>query len=240
MTEWFADWFGDAYLELYPHRDVEDARRILALISATVQLPGARVLDLACGQGRHAVQIHELGANVTGVDLSAVLLKKARYGTPPIRDLVRADMRTLPFRPEAFDVIVNLFTSFGYFQNDDEHRQVVKCASALLVDGGWFVMDFLNADQVRAGLVASEKMKVNGRVVDIQRRLIDDGAYVQKDMRMLDDGVEHVERVRLFSAQELTDMMHAAGLTVVERFGDYSGGPLVLDSPRAILFARKS
>ena len=149
VTEWFADWFGDAYLELYPHRDVEDARRVLTLISATVHLPGARVLDLACGQGRHAIQIDELGANVTGVDLSAVLLKKARYGTPPIRDLVRADMRTLPFRRQAFDVIVNLFTSFGYFQNDDEHRQVVKRAAELLVDGGWFVMDFLNADQVR-------------------------------------------------------------------------------------------
>ena len=240
MTEWFADWFGHTYLDLYPHRDDEDARQAVALIAANVPLADARILDLACGQGRHAVQLNALGARIVGVDLSSVLLIKARYGNPPVRDLVRADMRRLPFRRGVFDVVVNLFTSFGYFGNDAEHDGVLKTVAELLVEGGWFVIDFLNADQVRDGLIPSERVDVSGRTIDVKRRLLEQGAYVQKEMHVLEEGTRHVERVRLFSAVELTGMITAAGLTVVDRFGNYEGGPLVVNSPRAILFARKS
>lgn len=240
MTEWFADWFGHTYLEVYPHRDDEDARQALGLIAGVVPLEGKRVLDLACGQGRHAVQLNALGARTTGVDLSSVLLKRARNGNPPVRDLIRADMRCLPFAAEAFDVVVNLFTSFGYFDSDEEHAGVVNSVSGLLGAGGWFVIDFLNADFVREGLVPSEQMDLNGKTIDIKRSLLGDGAYVQKTMRLLEDETEHVERVRLFSATDLADMLHAAGLNVVDRFGDYEGGPLGPNSPRVILFARKS
>jgi len=158
VAEWFADWFGHTYLDLYPHRDDVDARQAVALIAANVPLADARVLDLACGQGRHAIQLGAEGGRTVGVDLSAVLLHKARHGTPPVRNLVRADMRRLPFQSGVFDVVVNLFTSFGYFGDDAEHESVLKTVAGLLVPGGWFVIDFLNADQVRNGLIHSERM----------------------------------------------------------------------------------
>ncbi len=239
MTEWFTDWFGHTYLDVYPHRDDEDAREALGLVTKVVPLEGRRVLDLACGQGRHALQLDQLGARTTGVDLSAVLLKRARFSSPPVRDLVRADMRALPFKGASFDVVVNLFTSFGYFGSDDEHQHVLNSVSDLLIAGGWFVLDYLNADHVRAGLVPHERMDVNGKTITIRRRLVDGGAYVQKEVYLTDVGTEHVERVRLFSAANLADMLATAGLHVMRTFGDYAGGSLTKHSPRAVLFARK-
>ena len=125
MTEWFEEWFGEDYLKLYPHRDEADADRAVALIGRSVGLrPGWRVLDVACGAGRHARAFVHAGACCFGLDLSATLLRLARgITTAP---LVRADMRRLPVRPGSMDLTVNLFTSFGYFEHDDEHAP--RCA----------------------------------------------------------------------------------------------------------------
>src|SRR2546423_13860853 len=110
MTEWFEEWFGEEYLQLYPHRDDTDAKRAVALIRKTVPFrPGWRVLDVACGAGRHARAFQAAGARCVGVDLSMVLLRLARQITAA--PLVRADMRELPIRLRSMDLTVNLFTS---------------------------------------------------------------------------------------------------------------------------------
>ena len=98
MTEWFERWFGEEYLQLYPHRDEDDAERVVSLVDRVATLDGARVLDLACGPGRHAVRLVQRGADVLGLDLSLPLLTRARHGNPPVRKLVRGDMRCLPWR----------------------------------------------------------------------------------------------------------------------------------------------
>ena len=132
MTEWFEQWFGEEYLRLYPHRDDADAAEAVALIHGLRPLAGCQVLDLACGPGRHAAYLQGHGARTVGLDLSLPLLTRARGRTAGTVALVRGDMRYLPFRGGTFDVVVNLFTSFGYFADDAQHQAVLTSAAALL------------------------------------------------------------------------------------------------------------
>jgi len=239
MTEWFEQWFGEEYLRLYPHRDEADAERLTALIERHAPFSGRRVLDLACGPGRHSARLAARGALVVGFDLSLPLLLRARHIAEPPLDVVRGDKRHLPFRAECFDVVVNLFTSFGYFADDGQHDQVLHEAATVLRHGGTFVLDFLNAPAVRAGLVPHEEREVGEQRVAIERRISPDDRFVIKEMHLVDDGRSFLERVRLFTPEELESMLGAAGLAVRDRLGDYDGGELHDAAPRAILVAER-
>ena len=193
------------------------------------------MLDVGCGAGRHARALAAAGARTIGLDLSRALLARAgEVGVP----LVRADMRRLPIRPGAMDLVVNLFTSFGYFEHDEEHARVIRGMTGCLREGGWLAMDFLNADTVRRDLVANEDQVLTGGRAQITRELRERGRRVIKTIRV-PDGRHFVERVRLFQPEELESMMAAAGLRVCERYGDYEGGPLRPGAPRAILLGRR-
>lgn len=240
MTEWFEQWFGEEYLQLYPHRDEEDAARMVALIDRHVPLRQRRVLDLACGPGRHAQQLAALGARVVGFDLSLPLLRRARAQIRPSLELVRGDMRQLPFAPCSFDAVVNLFTSFGYFTDDHLHRLVLENVAAVIVRNGTFVLDYLNAHHVRRHLVPHEERNLGSRRIVTERRLSSDERFVVKEIRLMDEGRSFLERVRLFTPENLTTMLHDVGFTVRECFGDYDGHALSPSSPRAILFAAHS
>lgn len=235
MAEWFEEWFGEEYLELYPHRDSDEAARLVNLIRR--ELPwqdGWRVLDAACGAGRHLKALEQAGAHPVGFDLSAALLRRAREGTR--RPLVRADLRYLPFRPGSMDLAVNLFTSFGYFSTDLEHVEALAEMLDTVRDDGWFVIDFLHPDWVRANLVASEVSTMGRRTIEITRSVSDDGRHVRKRI-MLEGGRQFEERVRLFEAKELEQMLQELGARVTHRFGDYDGRPLG-EGSRTILFAQ--
>jgi SAM-dependent methyltransferase len=169
-----------------------------------------------------------------GLDLSAPLLRRARQLTTA--PLVRADMRRLPFRARSFDLIVNLFTSFGYFRRDAEHAAVVADLAERLRPGGHLVLDFLNAATVRAA-VAAEDASAGSVQTTVSRRLSDDGRYVLKTIRVPADRT-YTERVRLLSPDDLAAMFRAAGLVVERTYGDYGGAALGPGSPRAILVGR--
>jgi SAM-dependent methyltransferase len=231
MAEWFEEWFGEEYLQLYPHRDDADAERVVALIRRVVPWrSGWRVLDVGCGAGRHARALEAEGARPVGLDLSARLLRRARCVTRA--PLIRADMRALPVRPRSMDLTVNLFTSFGYFDRDDEHAGVLAEMAATVRPGGWFVLDFLHAGTVRQGLVPDQRHSGEGAAA--ARRLSADGRFVCKTISLA-DGRRFEERVRLFEPAELETMLRAAGVGIKHRFGDYEGGPLQADSPRTLL-----
>jgi SAM-dependent methyltransferase len=240
MSEWFEQWFGEEYLRLYPHRDDDDAERLASLIAEYAPLDGLRVLDLACGPGRHAAQFATRGARVVGFDLSMPLLSRARHRPGPALTLVRGDMRHLPFRPESFDLVVNLFTSFGYFADDAQHALVLRGAADVLRPGGSFVLDYLNAEMVRDTLVPHEERQVGERRVAVERSISADDRFVIKEMHLVDDGRSFVERVRLFTREELEAMVETAGLTVSSRLGDYAGGAASPGAPRVILVAERS
>ena len=231
MAEWFEEWFGEEYLQLYPHRDDADAERVVALLRRVLPWrPGWRALDVGCGAGRHARALEGADARPIGLDLSASLLRRARRVTRA--PLIRADMRALPVRPRSMDLTVNLFTSFGYFDRDEQHAAVLREMAGTVRAGGWFVLDFLHAEAVRRGLVPGERRFAEGATAS--RRLSPDGRFVCKTI-YLDDGRRFEERVRLFEPAELEAMLHAAGVAVTRRFGDYDGGPLAPASPRALL-----
>jgi SAM-dependent methyltransferase len=237
MTEWFEQWFGEEYHALYPHRDAEDARRAMELIRRVgAWRPEERVLDLACGAGRHAAELERAGACVTGLDLSPAMLHGARQRSRVA--LVRGDMRALPFRAGCFGLVVNLFTSFGYFRTEAEHGEVVRQVGRVLAPGGRFVIDYLNADQVRRALQRDTEEITDLRSgARVRRRFSEEGRYVVKEIELRAEHRSFQERVRLFSAAELEALLRDAGLSVVARFGGYDGRPLAADAPRVILMA---
>ena len=237
-ADWFEEWFGEDYLRIYEHRDESEAERAVDLIAA--HLPGGEiqaVLDLACGAGRHSKPLCERWWTV-GLDLSASLLRVARREAPNA-PYVRADMRELPFADQSFDLVVNLFTSFGYFEDDREHARVLIRVRDAMKPGGTFVIDFLNASQVRRNLVPYDERVANGVTIEQSRTITPDDRFVEKTIRLRERGREYVERVRLLSAGDLERMLEAAGFDVVHCFGDYSGAHWSENSPRTILFASR-
>ncbi len=236
MTEWFKQWFGEEYHDLYAHRDEADARRAVALIRRVVKLEsGARILDLACGPGRHAAEFAHAGGRVVGFDLSRAMLRRAHERTSAV--LVRGDMRALPFKNGSFDLAVNLFTSFGYFLDDAEHARVVRQVAATLAPGGHFVLDYLNAEHVKRTLTLTERQV--SRDVFVRRRIDEGSRYVIKEIELREEGRRFQERVRLYGPDELAALFAGAGLGVVARFGDYDGAPAGAATPRVILVGKK-
>ena len=237
-ADWFEEWFGEDYLRIYQHRDESEAERAIDLIAT--HLPGRdiqAVLDLACGAGRHSKPLCERWWTV-GLDLSAALLRVARREAPKA-PYVRADMRVLPFADESFDLVVNLFTSFGYFEDDREHARVLARVRDAMKPGGTFVIDFLNASQVRRDLVRYDERVENGVTIEQNRIISPDNRFVEKIIRLRELGREYVERVRLLSAGDLERMLEAAVFEVVHCFGDYTGAGWTENSPRTILFASR-
>ena len=236
--DWFEDWFGEEYLALYTHRDELEAERVAQLIESRVRLTrDSRALDLACGAGRHQ---RELFAHwwTVGLDLSPSLLRAARTADREA-PLVRADMRSLPFQDCAFELVVNLFTSFGYFSDDRAHQRVIDEVARVTCPGGWFVLDYLNSQHVKRTLVATDVRTVGQHTIEQERSISDDGRFVRKTITIGEFGRTFVERVRLFTPDELSAMVSSGGYDVVEMLGDYAGTPLGPDSSRTILIARR-
>ncbi len=241
-TGWFRDWFGGEYLALYPHRDEAEARRAVALLRRATGLgPGARVLDVGCGAGRHLAELGRVGCRATGLDLSERMLAAARERAPEAR-LARGDMRALPFAAAAFDVATSYFTSFGYFADERDDRRVLAEIRRVVEPGGFFLLDFMNADRVVANLRTLDRRTVSGREVVQERRVVEGGRVVEKAItigaRAGEPERRFVERVRLYRPEELDAMMERAGLEPDRRYGAYDPAPFAPASPRYIVVAR--
>lgn len=240
--EWYREWFGETYLALYPHRDEAEAVAAVRLLrEAGRPDPERPVLDLACGAGRHLRAMRREGLRAVGVDLSLPLLREVRRraadASPP---LVRGDMRRIPFADRAFGTVTNFFTSFGYFATVEEDRRVVAEIARVLESAGVFLLDYLNAPRVRAGLVPEDEVELSDRTVR-QRRWVEGGAVVKR-IEIETPGEEasvHHERVRLYEPDGLEELLRTAGLETLRRFGDYQGRPHAADSPRLILVGRR-
>lgn len=240
MKDWFSHWFGKEYLELYPHRNDAEARAAVEMIRATVgTMPEPpRILDLACGAGRHTRVLRQWAWTV-GLDLSATLLNVA-HADDGAASYVRGDMRVLPFADGAFGMVVNLFTSFGYFDTDAQHADVIHEVGRVTRRGGTFVIDFLNAVQVRQTLIPFDERRAgDGRTVRQRREISADGRYVVKHIDANDCAETYTERVRLFSPEELRGMLETSGFAVRRQDGNYDGSAWTEQSPRVILFAER-
>jgi len=231
---WYETAFRKEYLDLYYHRDDEAAQGEAAFAAQAAGLqPASRVLDVACGAGRHARALVALGHRVVGIDLSADLLAAA---TDTVR--VRADMRALPFR-ESFDAATSFFTSFGYFDDDGNRRALASIAGAIR-RGGAFFLDFLNAAAVQARLVPESTEERAGRTYEVRRRI--EGGRVLKEVAIQENGatLRYTESVRLYLHSDLVRLLREVGLRPMERYGDFDGRDYTTDAPRCIVVAQKS
>lgn len=199
--------------------------------------PPTRLLDLACGEGRHLRELRRAGIDAVGLDLSLALLRLARRSELPPFLLVRADMRGLPFGDRSFDAVTSFFTSFGYFAAGEEDLQVAREIRRVLEPGGRFLLDYLNASRVRAGLVPEETLELDGGSVHVTRSIEDDAVVKRIRIASGQDGRPrlHEERVRLYEPDELESLLASVGLVTTDRFGDYEGAPYAFHSSRLVL-----
>lgn len=241
---WFKDWFNsENYLRVYSHRDQREAERLVELIAKSLNLQAnSSVLDMACGAGRHAVTFAKLRFKVTAVDLSQLLISEARKSADQENveiDFIISDI--LEFETnKKFDLVVNLFTSIGYFDYDEENYAVIKKAYDLLNEGGYFVLDYFNKDFLLKNLIPMTVFSENGLKI-IQNRSVD-GKRVVKKITIAKDGLseEFYESVRLYSFEEIINYIKKAGFTIVQQYGDYLGNSYESESsPRLIIFATK-
>jgi SAM-dependent methyltransferase len=238
---WFRRAFDAPYLEVYAHRDAAEAEHGTTMLLQPWLAGAERVLDLACGAGRWARAVASQGPRVVGTDLSRALLAVAQQQAPPL-PLVQSDMLHIPFRAESFDVVLSMFTSFGYFESEDDDRRVLREIQQVLRPAGVLVLDVLNAPAVRQTLVPESARRV-GRWQVRERRHIDAARNMVIKSIELDDGEsQHTyrEEVRLWERAALEDALRNAGFTLGAAWGSYVGAPHTSTSPRLILQARRA
>lgn len=237
---WWESWFGEEYLELYPHRDLESARREVAFALSHLDAEPTPLLDLCCGSGRHSLRFTEKGLTPVGLDYSAPLLELAHARNQALR-LVRADMRSLPFSGRTFQTVVNFFTSFGYFLRERDNVAVVAEIERVLAPGGRFLCDTFGLDHVLSRLVPEESRSSGEREYRIRRWWNPDTLRVEKEIEVRRGGSTETfrESVRGYRAEELMSMLEGVGLRVEATWGDFEGRPAGADSPRLIVLARK-
>jgi len=243
-SEWFEEWFrSDFYLKLYSHRDHQEAEACVDLIIRSAGLTpaaGERIpaLDLACGPGRHAIALAERGFDVTAVDLSPTLLayaeSQALSENARVR-FIRSDMRTIAFERE-FDLVLQLFTSFGYFDEHSDDALVLERVRAALRDGGYYALDLINERQLHRTLVPSSVKHLDGLEIREQRRIRE--GRVEKRIIIPRPGGgtrEFCESVQLYSPETIEGMLYDAGLAPMHWFGDYDGSPFDPDHSERML-----
>ncbi len=240
---WYEQWFSrDEYEIVYSERNEEEAISLVDLIERTVKpTEGSDILDVGCGQGRHAIEFAKRGYNVTGLDLSERSLEIAREKAAEKNldiTFIAGDMRN-PVGRDRFDGVVNLFTAFGYFERWEDHQKAVDAMASAVKPGGFVVQDFLNRTAVEANLVPSDTRTVRGIVIE-QRRWIEEGRIL-KEIVFSNEGDSHTffESVALLDQSDFEALYASAGLKLESVLGDYSGASFEDDSPRTILFSRR-
>lgn len=240
---WFKEWFNSPYYhQLYFDRDDNEASSFISrLIAHLSPPPGALMLDIACGKGRHSKLLSEKGFDVTGIDLSFDSIDEAaRYQTDTLH-FYQHDMR-LPFRINYFDYAFNFFTSFGYFHTEREHYNAIRTISQSLKPGGTLVLDYLNVHFAEDHLVHITEKKMGDVTFYITKWF--DETHFYKKIVIEDDNKEepltYLEKVAKFNLGDFNDMFAFHGLQTQEIFGDYQFSSYdVKKSPRMIMIARK-
>ena len=220
-STWYASWFDTPFYHiLYKDRDHEEAEAFMHNLTNYLNIPeGGKILDLACGKGRHAVYLNSIGYDVTGVDLSENSIKFAKQFENETLHFAVHDM-CKPFN-DRFDAVFNLFTSFGYFENDKDNLNTIKAIKADLNAVGFGVIDFMNSDYVINNLVPEETKTVEGIEFNL-KRFVRDG-YIIKEISFSHEGddYKYEERVRAFTLADFEDLFEKAGVYLLDIFGDY-------------------
>ncbi|MCW5908550.1 MAG: methyltransferase domain-containing protein [Chitinophagales bacterium] len=239
--KWFEEWFDSPYYHiLYANRSELEAENFIKTIAAKLSLqPGAKVLDVACGKGRHSKTLAQLGFNVTGIDLSCNSIAEAKQYSLPNLQFEVWDMRNT-FNPNSFDYVFNLFSSFGYFDTEEEDSAAIAAMYNNLKPGGLLIMDYINTEFAVKYLKQKEILPRGELQFHLTRQL--ENGFIKKKIEFLVEGEHHCheEQLKIINRTKFEEMLHTAGFTLQHTFGDYDLHDFKgATSPRLILVAAK-
>ncbi len=219
---WFKDWFNSPYYHLlYSNRDESEAQKFINNIHSELNLNSIKILDLACGKGRHSQTLNQLGHNVTGIDLSEESIKFAKKNENNSLTFYVHDMR-IPFIENEFDLIVNLFTSFGYFDDKNDNLMTLNSVYYSLKKNGLFIQDYFNSNYVIKHLIPENSIELNGILFTITKTV--DNNTLIKTIEINDKGTKekYQERVDLLTLENFEHLYHQSNLNTLKLWGDYN------------------
>jgi len=225
-SKWFQSWFDTSYYHiLYKHRDYKEAEVFIKNIVKYLNLDkDDTILDLACGKGRHSIFLNSLGYKVTkGLDLSKNSIEHAKTHESNSLHFDVHDMRDA-YKTQ-FEVVLNLFTSFGYFEEEVDNFKVIQTIKSSLKQNGIGVIDYMNSPVVIDNLIAQNSYESEGIKFNLKRSYTD--GFITKNIEVNDaDQIHHFEeKVRAFSFQDFETMLSNAGLHLLDCFGSYKLEP---------------
>jgi ubiquinone/menaquinone biosynthesis C-methylase UbiE len=219
---WYANWFDSPYYHtLYKNRDEKEAQVFIDNLIDYLQIPkGSKLIDIACGKGRHAKYFNNKGMDMVGVDLSQNSINTAKKDENKNLQFSVHDMRE-NYQENAFDVVTNLFTSFGYFENNKDEQKAINAMANNLKKEGILIIDFMNAKKVIANLVLNEQKTINNIQFDITRQVKD--GFILKDIRITDgkEQQQFQEKVKAITLADYSEFITNAGLKIIDIFGNY-------------------
>ena len=237
QKEWFSSWFDTKYYSLlYRDRNDQEAKSFVdQLMDYYKPKKGTKVLDMGCGSGRFSRFLNSYGLKVTGIDISPGVIKKAVLSSPSEIEFVCHDIRQA-FRSIHYDYIFSFFTSFGYFDTDEELIESLKNVYEGLNIHGVFLIDYLNADRISINLPQKNQVVIDGIKFNIHKYL--KNGYFIKEID-IDDGGKHFkyyEKVRAFTLRDFKNLFSKIGLQITACFGDYELNNFdILNSKRLII-----
>ena len=239
--KWFETWFDTPYYHLlYNNRNDDEARAFVSnLIHHLTIPPGGRVLDVACGKGRHSRYLAKLGYDTTGLDLSPHSIAEAKAESMPNLHFEVWDMRKV-YKSNYFSLVVNLFSSFGYFDSEADDQAAIHAMAEDLMPGGTLVMDYMNPECTSKLLQPRDIINRGEIQFHIKKKL--EKEFIVKDINFIAEGEEHhyQERLKMIKPEQFHKLFEAAGLTIIEEFGNYDLGPFRhSESKRQIMVAKK-
>ena len=236
---WYASWFDTPYYHiLYKDRGYDEAQAFMrALMAYLKPKDSAKILDLACGKGRHSVFLNSLGYNVTGVDLSKNSINHAKQYeneslTFKVHDMCKPTKNT-------YDVVLNLFTSFGYFEDDEDNLRTIKAIKEDLKQDGVAVIDFMNVANVISNLVPTEVKTMKGIDFHIKRYVKNNHIYKDISFKDNDEQFEFTEKVKAITLDDFKTYFKKAGLTLINTFGDYKLNDFNLETSKRLILVFK-
>jgi SAM-dependent methyltransferase len=248
-SAWYVDFFRDDYLAVYSHLFTPDrAQKEAAFALEALDLkPGARVLDLCCGPGRHSLELARHGLHVTGLDLNPDYLETARRTAQTanlLLETVAADMREIPFQ-NSFDAVINMYSSFGYLESEADDARVLEAAARAIKPGGRLLLDMLNREWAVANYIPHDWHAAADGTLYVERRELDLAtSRMHVSFTVVEanggrrDSVGH--HIRLYTLTETTRLLEQAGFRFDAVFGGFEGEAYAIATRRMIICARKS
>ncbi len=238
---WFKDWFNSPYYHiLYKNRDIKEAQTFIDNLIKKLKIKkNTKILDVACGKGRHAIYLNKKGMNVTGIDLSKNSINNAKkYENNKLQFKVH-DMREV-FQKNTFNIATNLFTSLGYFTNIEDEKKTLNAIALSLKKEGILIIDFMNSKKVIQNLVKSEDKKVGDICFKISRSFKDN--FIIKSIQFENNNQKHSfrEKVRGLTLTDFYELIKHTDLKIINVFGNYRLEPFkALNSERLIIICQK-